>query len=415
MFEENKNNIDEFDLSFRSVLEEAQEQVPAHVWDGIEGELDRISQRRVAVLWFRRAAVGAAAAAAVTLGMFFGRGTDAGLVAPASDSSMIAVAETPAEVLRDAPEEAVGKLMAMVEKTSVGKTPAGKAETGMTEKAEAAEAAETETVATESVAAGSVAAGETRQEHESSAKPETDRATAKNDAADGRFPDVWPEDRPQRKKTGTSIVISGITGTNSAQNSHRVNPMKRPAVSAAPKKTGIKETSTNTIYGVPVSAGLGVKIDFNPEWSLGVGLNYTLLTRKFYGNYTRVGADGSILKDVSSDIRNSQHYIGIPVNVYYNIVNQDKINFYAYAGGTAEKCLADKYQVLNTEITHAEKVKGVQLSAGLGLGVEFMLGRHLGLYIDPSLRYYFNCAQPKSIRTAQPLTAGFEIGFRARL
>ena len=65
MFEENKNNIDEFDLSFRSVLEEAQEQVPAHVWDGIEGELDRISQRRVAVLWFRRAAVGAAAAAAV--------------------------------------------------------------------------------------------------------------------------------------------------------------------------------------------------------------------------------------------------------------------------------------------------------------------------------------------------------------
>jgi hypothetical protein len=193
MFEENKNNIDEFDLSFRSVLEEAQEQVPAHVWDGIEGELDRISQRRVAVLWFRRAAVGAAAAAAVTLGMFFGRGTDAGLVAPASDSSMIAVAETPAEVLKDTPEEAVGKLMAMVEKTSVGKTPAGKAETGMTEKAEAAETAETETVATESVAAG-----ETRQEHESSAKPETDRATAKNDAAGGRFPDVWPEDRPQR-------------------------------------------------------------------------------------------------------------------------------------------------------------------------------------------------------------------------
>jgi hypothetical protein len=73
---------------------------------------------------------------------------------------MIAVAETPAEVLKDTPEEAVGKLMAMVEKTSVGKTPAGKAETGMTEKAEADETAETETVATESVAAG-----ETRQEH----------------------------------------------------------------------------------------------------------------------------------------------------------------------------------------------------------------------------------------------------------
>mgnify|MGYP003308485523 CR=1 FL=1 len=283
MFEENKNNIDEFDLSFRSVLEEAQEQVPAHVWDGIEGELDRISQRRVAVLWFRRAAVGAAAAAAVTLGMFFGRGTDAELVAPASDSSMIAVAETPAEVLKDTPEEAVGKLMAMVEKTSVGKTPAGKAETGMTEKAEAAETAETETVATESVATEFVAAGETRQEHESSAKPETDRATAKNDAAGGRFPDVWPEDRPQRKKTGTSIVISGITGTNSAQNSHRVNPMKRPAVSAAPKKTGIKEGAiVGGFTGLLMDIFFSTMIGFYTLLYLAIGFLFGRSQKNFY-------------------------------------------------------------------------------------------------------------------------------------
>ena len=93
MFEENKNNIEDLDFGFRSVLGQAQETVPAHVWDGVEAGLDRISQRRAAVLWFRRAAVGVAAAAAVTLGVFFGRGTDAELVAPASDSSMIAVAD----------------------------------------------------------------------------------------------------------------------------------------------------------------------------------------------------------------------------------------------------------------------------------------------------------------------------------
>ena len=57
----------------------------------------------------------------------------------------------------------------------------------------------------------------------------------------------------------------------------------------------------------------------------------------------------------------------------------------------------------------------MQLSANVGVGVEFMLGRHLGLYIDPSLRYYFNCDQPKSIRTVQPLMLGFELGLRARL
>ena len=410
MFEENKNNIEDLDFGFRSVLGQAQETVPAHVWDGVEAGLDRISQRRAAVLWFRRAAVGVAAAAAVTLGVFFGRGTDAELVAPASDSSMIAVADV--QKVETVQEETASisdgaeRLLA-----AAGKQPSGSMMTAGAEKyiqpaQEQEGGQETET-----------ADQEVAQPEQEVTQPEQEagRISAEKEVRSESFPDVWPEDEVQRRKTGTSIVISGITGTNSGQNSHRVNPMKRPAVSAAPKKTGIKETSTNTIYGIPVSAGLGVRFDFNPKWSLGAGLNYTLLTRKFYGNYTRVGADGSILKDVSSDIRNSQHYIGIPVNVYYNIVSQDRINFYAYAGGTVEKCMADKYQVLNTDITHTEKVKGIQLSSNLGLGVEFMLGKHLGLYIDPSLRYYFNCGQPKSIRTAQPLTAGFEMGFRARL
>ena len=91
------------------------------------------------------------------------------------------------------------------------------------------------------------------------------------------------------------------------------------------------------------------------------------------------------------------------------------MNLYAYAGGTVEKCVADNYNVLSTSIRHTERVPGIQLSANAGIGVEFMLGKHLGLYIDPSVRYYFDCDQPKSIRTVQPLMLGFEMGFRARL
>ena len=62
-----------------------------------------------------------------------------------------------------------------------------------------------------------------------------------------------------------------------------------------------------------------------------------------------------------------------------------------------------------------EQVGGMQLSAAFGLGAEFALTQHLGLYIDPSLRYYFDCDQPKSIRTAQPLTFGMEAGLRFKL
>ena len=184
---------------------------------------------------------------------------------------------------------------------------------------------------------------------------------------------------------------------------------------AAPTKTGITENNSRNTYGLPVSVGAGVKMDLTDRWSLSAGFNYTLLTRRFYGRYTHINEAGVEDNTISSDIRNSQHYVGIPVNAYYDIVEQKHLNFYAYAGGTVEKCVSDRYQVLNTSITHKEKVQGVQLSANAGIGVEFLLGQHLGLYIDPSLRYYFKGNQPKSIRTAQPLMLGFEMGLRIRL
>jgi hypothetical protein len=226
--------------------------------------------------------------------------------------------------------------------------------------------------------------------------------------------DDWQMTAPA-KRHKASLVLSGITGTNNLQNSARLGLMKRPSSVSGPAKTGITETSTNTAYGIPVSAGIGVKFDLNDRWSLGVGVNYSYLSRKFYGTYTKADNNGVEISSTSSDIRNSQHFVGIPVNAYCNILNNKHVNLYAYAGGTVEKCLSDKYDVMSTNIVHTEKPEGVQLSANAGIGVEFMLGQHIGLYVDPSLRYYFDNGQPKSIRTTQPLMLGLEMGFRVRL
>ena len=156
-------------------------------------------------------------------------------------------------------------------------------------------------------------------------------------------------------------------------------------------------------------------IDFTDRWSLATGLNYSMLSRSFYGTYTKVDSYGLIESSTASDIRNTQHFIGIPINAYYTILENKSVNFYAYAGGAVEKCITDKYDIRSTSIIHKEQPGGVQLSADAGIGVQFMLGRHLGLYIDPSLRYYFDCGQPKSIRTMQPLMLGFEMGLRVKL
>jgi hypothetical protein len=57
-------------------------------------------------------------------------------------------------------------------------------------------------------------------------------------------------------------------------------------------------------------------------------------------------------------------------------------------------------------------VDGVQFSAAAGIGLQFRLVGGLNLYFDPSLRYYFDCGQPTSIRTQMPLLMNLEAGLR---
>lgn len=399
MFED--KNINEFDQMMKSILDEGREEVPASVWEGVSAGLDKAEKHKTVVLWWRRAAAGAAVAAAVAVGVIFNHTPQQELVPQAGDSGMIAVAEPADEIVAEETEIVIPDMIAEAEpvvkpvRNAVIKT--------------ADEAIE---VVTDVVLADEIPADEAPADKFPADKAPADEKEVETEKV--YFPEDWGEETPERK-ADVSLVLSGLASTNDAQSQNRMGPMKAPSVNPAPKKTGITETSTKSTYGIPVSFGAGVKIDFNERWSLGVGANYTLLARKFYGKYTKVTEDGGIENSISSDIRNTQHFVGIPVNAYYNIISKDRINLYAYAGGTVEKCVSDNYNVLGTSIYHKEKAEGVQLSADAGIGVEFMLGKHMGLYIDPSLRYYFDCGQPKSIRTVQPLMFGFEMGFRFRL
>lgn len=390
-----KNNIFENDLLMRAILEGGQEEVPGHIWDAVSAGLDKAAsgQKKTVTLWWRRAGVSVAAvAAAVASVLVLSRPESADIVPAAVQGDMIAVVEQPAQeniMIEEAVEMKAGR---QLQKKAAGLMAYVPEETPEIRKEEMSPAAQ-----------------ETAP-RKTAAKKVTENASARE-----YFPAVWDDEDNQKDRVRTSVVVSGITGASSSQNKGASGILKAPALTLAPAKTGIIEKNSTSRYGLPVSVGAGVKIDFTPKWSLGVGLNYTLLTRTFNGTYTHVSEAGAIDNLVTSDIRNSQHYIGIPVNAYYNIVSSKHVNFYAYAGGAVEKCVYDKYRVITNSIVHKEPAKGVQLSANIGFGAEFMLGEHLGLYLDPSLRYYFDCDQPKSIRTEQPLMLGFELGFRFRL
>lgn len=404
MFEDRNT---ENDILMRSILSNAEEEVPERVWEGVSQELDNMARRRRIMLWWRRGAVSVAAAAAVALTLVLNRNMEESLVPEVVNGGMTAVVEPEVTATEDIEiQEHVD--MRKPESQAVAKQIyRSRPTTGPS----SAEPTLEEQLAGNTLTANLIGSDETTESETPAQEPR--RETVQEDTRTYTFED-FPEEAPSRR-IRTSLVASGITGTNSTQNKGRAGAIRFPSIDKAPARTGISETSTSTIYGIPLSLGAGVRLGFTERWSLGVGLNYTLLTRKFYGTYTLVGSDRDIESSTSSDIRNSQHYIGIPVNAYYSIIGTENVNFYAYAGGTVEKCVADRYNVQSTSIVHTEAVKGVQLSAGVGIGVEFMLGRYLGLYVDPSLRYYFDCGQPKSIRTAQPLMVGLEMGLKVRL
>lgn len=406
MFEDNKYK--ESDLMMRSILEEGVEEVPAGVWDAVSEGLDKASKKKAVVLMWRRAAVGFGVAAALAVGLMLDHGTDDDLLIKPGQDDMIAVVEQP-QVVEPAEDDAFATDLMVAQ---VRQTP--RVETVKTQPVVPVEVKETVPAKEEPVQ-------ETDAKPQETARPQV-AEEQKSDEKDLTYrfndeytPSDWVEEKESRR-IGTSFVLSGIAGTNgTSSRPGGQGMMKQPSISSAPLKTGVEETSTKSVYGIPVSFGAGVKLDFTDRWSLGVGLNYTLLTRRFYGSYTEVNEQGSIVMNTQTDVRNTQNYVGIPVNAFYNIVDTRRLNFYTYIGGTVEKCVSDKYQLLGKDITHSEKAKGVQLSTNLGIGVEFLLGEYLGLYIDPSLRYYFDNGQPASIRTAQPLMLGFEMGLRVKL
>ena len=387
----------EQDMMFKSILESGQEEVPGRVWDGVASELAR---REKAVLWWKRTAAGVAAAAAVMVGVLLHQPSEE-MALPSGDAIAV-VAPVEDVVEKVATEELdasfdTGRYIAFVPKVE---KPAEKAPANTL----AAEATVTETLAaTEQTATG---------EETATGKAET-AESAENKQAFTPFPEEWEKEEAVKKhKVKASLTLSANTGANTVGKSAPSGRLNRPMSPNAQIKTGITETGNNS-FGLPISLGIGARFDIAPKWSVGVGVNWSLLTRNFDGAFTKVEGNET-LEYTESSIRNTQHYIGIPVNVYYNIISNKHINFYTYAGGAVEKGLTNKFDILSSKSVYKEEIQGVQWSANLGLGVEFMFGKHLGLYLDPSVRYYFNCQQPKSIRTAQPFMLGLELGLRTR-
>lgn len=396
-----------FDHKIRSILEQGREDVPEGIWDAVSGKLDEIEagkKKRVLFMWLRYAGV-ASVAAAITLAVLFS-GLDFDRQEPSNDAVQIAVIPNDSAVLSDESE-----VTSEIEAASLGDRTAWSGPIATVPEQEAIVA---EQVVTASKQEGDVSEQETtiqRQEGDDKIKSSEETINIQDD-----WSDVEDASFRTAKKARTAVVISGTAAGNASFGNglkESVLPMRPMGISSVEPNSLIENSESK--FALPLSFGIGTKIIFTPRWSMGIGINYTLLSRTFSGTYVTENQMGGIELNKYNDIRNNQSYIGIPVDVYFSIIRKHFIDFYVYAGGTVEKCVSNRSYIKAVDIVHKEKVKGLQFSANAGLGVEFLLVDQLGIYIDPSLRYYFKGSQPKSIRTQQPLSFGCEIGLRVRL
>lgn len=414
--QENKENID---LLIKSLLENAEEAVPPYVWDSVSAGIEK--NRIKPFLVWRRAAAIVAVAAAIALGVFFSIRT-ASLQTNIEKNNVVALNEPS---LGNEPEQIA------VQETGLKGTENLIAAAGPSNKKEHfRHPAEIQTEklieeSTEEISdnendASAAEVEETLESEEESPVKEVSAGNViekREEVFEGDvFSAIAWEEEDKEKDSGVSFSIGGDIQNNGNARSASGMGMKHIKSRDIPTKTTVEQVSRESSYSVPVSVGIGVRFPLYKRLSLGTGLNYSMMERTFTGIYTEFKNDVKTLT-INSDIRNSLHYIGVPLNLYYDLIDKKGLDFYVFAGGTVEKAIINKYRIFQEsgDIYHSEPVQGVQLSAAAGFGVEFRLAKHLGLYVDPSLRYYFDCSQPISIRTQQPLMMSFEIGLRMGL
>lgn len=401
-----KDKFTDFDLQIRSMLQDAEEEVSPRVWDAVSSRLDR---RRVAGIWWRRAAVGMAAAAAVMAGVFFAASPREGVV---DTTPLVAEASVPAAV--EAPVvETVEEVPTIEEQIERSSALLADIPTRSSHNVAAVEAS-VENDADEPVEVEIVpqAVPSTPEETVEKAPQQVQKQKSEETWVDP-FALMEYEDSHKKSSRGVSYFIEGNVTSNDRGEASTIR-RSQSGVTSTPAQTGIAEKSIST-YGIPLSFGIGARFPFGSRISFGTGINYTLLSRTFTGTYTQV-SDRVVEKTVTADIHNNLHYIGIPFNLYYDVLKSNTVNFYVYAGGEVEKGLVNHFVIQSQPaITYRESVTGVQWSSALGMGVEFSLGQHVGLYFDPSARYYFDCNQPASVRTQKPYMLNFEVGLRLNL
>ena len=351
--------------------------VPDYLWDGIEATLAANRRRRVVL----RTVFGAVAAAAcVALGLFLFNGNDVPSQLQTAPSVAVVESVVPQELDTPGEEQEIPSIADQIKALRSGTSSVA------------------EVLPSEIIKAVEAVAGNTPEEEQQTAPEAAEVSEAPVQAA----PEAGEQ---QPRSTHASLSISSNVSGIAKQDGfiYQMAPSHSSSVSGKSGGTVVEELSESS-YSIPLSFGVQMRYPVANKLSIGAGVNYTYLQRDF----------SALVNKVKYPTATSRlHYMGLTASVFYDFIQEGRLTVYGRAGGAVDKCISAKY--ILGDYSMNQDAEGLQWSANAGVGIEYRIAKPLSIFVDPSASYYFDCNQPKSIRTEQPLMFSLEAGLRFSL
>lgn len=384
----------------KAEMQEFESDSPKGLWESIEGRLPASKVAPTRSWWGWAVAAGALAVAGASAFLFF---------RPISPQEVISVEKAePVVALNDVrpdPSEQIVRSQEIVEPVAVSQPKEAQRpeKSAVSQKTEALR----ETTA--------VREAETAQETTSAQEPES-------------LPwEEFSQETRVARKTPQNRVSVGLAASGAASFSQTaligggplfgvgldaVSWEDSPKLGLAVVNQG-KDIESELRHKVPVRLTLGVSYAITDRLSVVSGLSHTLLLSEY--------KEGTQQNYKSGEQR--VEYVGVPINLKYDFYSSTRLDVYASAGLTLDKCIkanrTDDY-FLSGENRLKEVISlgehPFQLSAGAAFGAEYRIYDSLWLFGECGLAYFFNDRSSLEILYKErPLNGTFNLGIRVAL
>ena len=239
-----------------------------------------------------------------------------------------------------------------------------------------------------------------------------------------------PSEKARARRSGgfsAGIVAGGAVGGNTSGSKPTAMVMGANPLAAGVTKTDWidKDSKASAIvynqpevqeeysHKIPVKVGLTARYNITGRLGVETGLTYSILSSSVKTGNSETGKNWSTGSQ-------TLHYLGIPLNISFNILNSRYVNIYVTGGGMMEKSISgsiktDEYvdgkfdRTLTTNISP----KGLQWSVNAAAGVQANILPQLGFFVEPGVSHHFkNSSRVRSIYTDKP--TDFSLGFGLR-